>query len=154
METEIETVLDDAHLLQDRLVRSLHRNPDGHLATTREQHVASVLKEHNIATLYVYTVDEDSYMLHEHYIFSHHPLTYRQWLTLVVRECFKLQETKTESYYGVYGWLTNHLQITPMRTGDLFIKIDSEGATGVRLTFNPRAPKPDAHKETKQTPRR
>jgi hypothetical protein len=150
-----EVVIDDALLLQDRLMRSLHRNKDGHLAANRESHKTSISTEHNIATLYVYSIDDDgAYMLHEHYIFSHQPLSYKEWLALVIRECFELDAEKADSYHGVYGWLTNHLRITPMRTGDLFIKIDGEGATGVRLTFDSRKNKRNAHKEKKSKSRR
>lgn len=155
MQDVSESVVDDAMLLQDRLLRSLHRNRDGHLAASRKTHFESVLEAHNIATLYVYTSDDiDSYMVHEHYIYSHTPLSYSEWLELVIFECCKLEDNKSESYYGVYGWLTSQLQITPMRTGDLFIKIDSEGATGVRLTFNSAETKRDAHNKEKPKARR
>lgn len=149
-----ETLLDDPMLLQVRLIKSLHRNRDGHLSASRKGHVESVSNEHNVATLYVYTVDGDAYMLHEHYVFSHEPLQYKEWLQLVVRECFALEDNRSDTYYGVYGWLTNRLRITPMRTGDLFIKIDAEGATGVRLSFNTGKDKPNAHKEKKQKQRK
>jgi hypothetical protein len=143
------TVIDDSVLLQDRLMRSLHRNRDGHLSGSKKGHSDAVLETHNIATLYVYTADSDSYMLHEHYIFSHTPLSYADWLKLVIRECFKIEESRSDSYYGIYGWMTNFLRITPMRTGDLFIKIDSEGAKGVRLTFNTGTDKYEAHNKKK-----
>lgn len=149
-----DTVLDDSVLLQDRLLRSLHRNRDGHLSATRESHIQEITDEHNIATIYIYTADADSYMLHEHYVFSHDPLSYKEWLKIVVRECFKIEADKSESYYGIYGWLTSHLKITPMRTGDLFIKIDAEGATGVRLSFDTAKAKRNAHNKTKQKTRR
>lgn len=154
MQDVSEQVLDDSILLQDRLLRSLHRNRDGHLASTRETHVQSILDEHNIATLYVYTADADSYMLHEHYVFSHDPLSYKEWLKIVVKECFKIEADKSDTYYGVYGWLTSHLKITPMRTGDLFIKIDSEGATGVRLTFDSKTTKRNAYNKANKKTRR
>ncbi len=91
--------------------------------------------------MYVYTKEPDGYALHQHYVFSHESLSYKEWLKIVVRECFRLEDNASEIYYGVYGWLTNHMRITPMRTGDLFIKIDSEGVKGVRLTFNTRKDK-------------
>lgn len=145
-----ESILDDSELLQDRLLRSLHRNTDGHLAGSKKLHLESIEETHNVATLYIYTLDKDTYMLHTHYVYSHEPLSYKEWLELVVRECFAIEEDKTDAYYGVYGWSTGYLRITPMRTGDLFIKIDADGATGVRLSFNPRTGKRNAHKETKQ----
>ena len=149
-----EEVLDDSELLQDRLLRSLHRNKDGHLASSKKTHLESVDSGHNIATLYVYTFQDDSYMLHSHYVYSHEPLQYKEWLDLVVRECFAIEADKTEAYHGIYGWTTGFLRITPMRNGDLFIKIDDDGATGVRLSFNPRTGKRNAHKEKKQKTRR
>jgi hypothetical protein len=149
-----DTVLDDSILLQDRLLRSLHRNREGHLASSRETHKTAIETEHNIATLYIYTADNDSYMLHEHYVFSAEPLSYKDWLKIVIRECFRIEEDKSETYYGVYGWLTSHLKITPMRTGDLFIKIDSEGATGVRLSFDTKEAKRNAHNKTHKKTRR
>lgn len=141
--------LDDSVLLQDRLLRSLHRNKDGHLASSKKAHFGSVLETHNIATLYVYSANEEFYALHEHYVFSHEPLSYKQWLDVVIRECFALEDAKLETYYGVYGWLTGYLRITPLRTGDLFIKIDSEGAKGVRLTFNTGKNKHETHNKKK-----
>lgn len=144
-----ETIVDDPLLLQDRLMRSLHRNKDGHLAGSKKDHADAVLTTHNIATLYIYTVDSNAYMLYEHYVFSHDPLTYQEWLALVVRECFKIEEAKSSTYYGIYGWLTNYMRITPMRNGDLFIKISDEGAKGVRLAFNTGKNNNEAHKKKK-----
>ena len=145
-----DVVIDDAILLQDRLMRSLHRNSDGHLAASKKGHNDSVLSTHNIATLYIYTVDSDeAYMMHSHYIYSHDPLSYRNWLTLVIAECFKVEDNKSDTYYGVYGWLTGFMRITPMRTGDLFIKISEEGAKGVRLAFNTAKNKHEAYKKKK-----
>lgn len=149
-----EVPLDDSILLQDRLLRSLHRNRDGHLAGSKKQHFDSVLETHNIATLYVYTADAESYSLHEHYVFSHDPLSYKEWLDLVINECFALEDAGLRTYFGVYGWLTNYLRITPLRNGDLFIKIDSEGATGVRLTFNSGKNKHEAYNKAKQKAKR
>lgn len=131
-------------------MRSLHRNRDGHLAGSKKTHIQSVEDEHNIATLYVYTVEDEFYSLHEHYVYSHEPLQYKQWLELVVRECFKLEDNASDAYYGVFGWCTGKLRITPMRNGDLFIKVDSEGATGVRLSFDSGKNKHGTHKKAKQ----
>jgi hypothetical protein len=148
-----DSVLDDSELLQDRLLRSLHRNIDGHLSGSKKSHFESIDDTHNIATLYVYTFQDDSYMLHTHYVYTHEPLRYKEWLQLVIRECFAIEADKTDVYHGIYGWVTGFLRITPMRNGDLFIKVDADGATGVRLSFNPRTGKQDAHKEKKSKSR-
>lgn len=131
-----DALLDDPMLLQDRLIRSLHRNPDGHLANNRSNHLISIEDEHNIASIYIYTADDNSYSYREHYVFSHNPLSYKEWLGVVIAECFKIEANPPEQYYGIYGWNTSYLQIHPLRNGDLFIKIDEDGAQGVRLTFN------------------
>jgi len=154
MDGNSDAPLDDAMLLQDRVLRSLHRSPDGHLAASRKAHKESVLDTHNVATLYVYTKEDDGYTMHEHYVFSHQPLQYKEWLEVVIKECFQLEANKSEIFYGVYGWLTGHLRITPMRNGDLFIKIDAEGAKGVRLTFDPRKNSRRAHNEKKSKTKR
>lgn len=149
MESVEENVLDDSELLQDRLLRSLHRNRDGHLAGSKKTHEESIDESHNIATLYIYTVEDATYMLHTHYVYTHEPLTYKEWLKAVIRECFAIEDDKTDAYYGIYGWCTGFLRVTPMRNGDLFIKVDSEGATGVRLSFSPRTGKRNAYNKTK-----
>lgn len=130
-----ELVLDDGGLLVDRVLRSLHRNKEGHLSAHQRKHIQAIETSHNVAVLYVYTVEDDSYMLHEHYVFSFKPCTYKRWFQIVQEEMERLRENMPDNFYGVYGWLTSYLQITPLRTGDLLIKIDAEGASGVRLTF-------------------
>lgn len=134
-----DVVLDDSGLLLDRLLRSFHKNKDGHLAAGPRQHQESISETHNIAILYVYTLEAGAYMLHEHYVFSHEPLTYKQWFKLVVSECHAIEDSDMKNFHGVYGWQTNYLQITPLREGDLFIKIDKDGARGVRLSFSTEA---------------
>jgi hypothetical protein len=136
MEDIDNIVVDDSDLLADRLVRSLHRNPDGHLSASQQQHKDSVEITHNVAVLYIYTVDAGEYMLHEHYVYSDEPLSYNAWVDVVNDECLRLTENADKSFVGVHGWTTAHLKITPLRTGDLFIKIDIDGARGVRLTFD------------------
>lgn len=131
-----EIVVDDSVLLADRLVRSLHRNDDGHLASNQQSHESSVELRHNVAVLYIYTTCEDGHMLHEHYIYSSEPLSYKAWRDAVFEEIDQLNEERDESFIGVHAWATAFIKITPMRTGDLFIKVDEMGATGVRLAFN------------------
>lgn len=140
----IEEILDDDGLLLDRLLRSLHRARDGHLAAYARCHESQVEETHNVAVLYVYTLDSGAHMLHEHYIYSHKPCSYSEWHSLVVDECLSLQDA-VDGFYGAYGWLTSHLSFTPLRTGDLFIRIDARGATGVRLSFDTRKSEQDAH---------
>lgn len=142
-----EQILDDSELMKDRLLRSLHKARDGHLASSSRQHAEGVLATHNIAILYVYMIEAGAYTLQEHYIFSHEPLSYDDWRRLVFEECKSLHKIADEKFYGVYGWLTSYLPITPLRTGDIFIKIDRQGAKGVRLTFDTRKSNRNAHKE-------
>lgn len=149
-----ELILDDDGLLADRLLRSLHRNTDGHLSSSVRDHRESVLASHNIAVLYVYTVADDAYMLHEHYVFSYETLSYEQWLLVAYAECKLLYTNPVKDFHGVYGWQTSYLRITPLRNGDLFIKIDKEGVTGVRLTFGPVSNKFDAHSKEKASKKR
>ena len=140
-------MLDDGGLLLDRLLRSLHKNSDGHLSGHPRGHKQAISPAHNIAVLYVYTLEAGAYMMHEHYVFSHESQSYAQWRVLVLKECLALERSDAKNFYGVFGWLTSFLHITPLREGDLFIKIDKEGAKGVRLSFGPRKSKRNAHAE-------
>lgn len=138
-------MLDDEVLLMDRLLRSLHKNSDGHLSSHPRGHKQAVSNAHNIAVLYVYTLEAGAYMMHEHYVFSHKSQTYDQWRKIVLEECQSLHRSGNENIYGVFGWLTSFMHITPLREGDLFIKIDKEGARGVRLTFGSGKSQRNAH---------
>lgn len=141
-----DVVLDDSILLQDRLVRSLHRNNDGHLAGSHRGHETD--RDHNVAVLYVYTRDPDGlYTLHEHYAYSEKSLNYKEWCKYAHEEARKIaQQYSKKDLHGVYGWNTAFIQITPLRTGDLFIKIDEKGAHGVRLSFGSRTSKRQTRK--------
>lgn len=141
-----ETVLDDHDLMADRLLRSLHKNADGHLSSHDRKHTQSVLPSHNIAVLYIYIVEGETYSLQERYVYSYEPRSYRQWKEAVLSECRSLSHP---NLYGVYGWLTNYLRVTPLRSGDLFIKIDKQGAKGVRLAFDPKETNRQARHEKK-----
>jgi hypothetical protein len=149
-----ELILDDDGLLADRLLRSLHRNTDGHLSSSIRDHYTSVLTTHNIAVLYIYTLADNAYMLHEHYVFSYDPLPYEQWQPVVYNECKLLYANPVKDFYGVYGWQTSHLRITPLRNGDLFIKIDKDGVVSVRLSFGSLSNKHDAHSKEKASKKR
>jgi len=142
-----DLVLDDGALLADRLLRSLHRNDDGHLGPSYKHHENIIDPLHNVAILYVYTVEDDAYSMYEHYVYSHDSHTYRQWRMIAHDEVDRLNKHATATFYGVYGWSTGRIQITPLRTGDLFIKIDKTGARGVRLTFGSREDQHAARKE-------
>lgn len=131
-----DIIVDDSELLMDRLVRSLHRNTDGHLAGNQQGHKESIELNHNVAVLYIYTVHEDGYELGEHYIYSSEPRTYKSWLEAVNEEIDTLVDEADKTFLGVYGWATAHVKITPLRNGDLFIKVDKTGARGVRLSFS------------------
>lgn len=136
-----DLVLDDGALLADRILRSLHRNDDGHLGPSYKHHENMVDPLHNVAVLYVYTVEDDAYSMYEHYVYSHDSHTYRQWKLIAHDEVDTLNKQQKENFHGVYGWSTGRISITPLRTGDLFIKIDAEGARGVRLAFGTREDK-------------
>jgi hypothetical protein len=143
-----DVILDDDDLLKDRLLRSLHRDANGHLAANRQHHENAVDGTHNVAILYVYTHESRIYTLHEHYIYSAEPYSYKGWRLIVNDEIAKLVKASIKDFYGIYGWLTSTVHITPLRTGDMFIKIDSSGARGVRLTFDSRKDKREAHSKT------
>lgn len=146
-------VLDDGDQVRDRLLRSLHRNADGHLAASHRKHAEQVTAEHNIAVLYVYQAPEPgAHSMYESYVFSHDPRGYREWYRLVNAECFRLHRAD-KSVLGIYGWLTSFMRITPLRTGDLFIKIDRSGAHGVRISFDTAKDDRKTHKKTTQAAR-
>lgn len=146
-------ILDDGDLVRDRLLRSLHRNSDGHLAASPRRHADQVSPLHNVAVLYVYCAHEgDSHSMHEQYIFSHDPRSYRDWWHLVNTECFRLHRAD-QTIIGVYGWMTSTMRITPLRTGDLFIKIDRSGVHGVRITFSAAETQRETHKKKTATAR-
>jgi hypothetical protein len=143
----MEAILDDDDLLRDRLLRSLHRNSDGHLATTSHSHEKAISDAHNAAVLYIYTRERNAYTLHEKYIYSHDPHTYKEWQETVFSHIDSLLKNRPKDWHGVYGWLTSTIVITPLRTGDLLIKVDKDGARGVRLSFDTRKAKHETHKE-------
>lgn len=148
-----ETILDDSVLLADRLLRSLHRNNDGHLGPNNNRHKDAVDGRHNVAVLFVYTKDQEEYTLHEHYLHSAVPLSYKKWHVAVLTEVKQVIRHSGKNLHGVYGWSTAVVPITPLRTGDLFIKIDKDGARGVRLAFNTREAKRASRHEKKTTNR-
>jgi hypothetical protein len=143
----METILDDDDLLKDRLLRSLHKNNDGHLSTTSHNHEKAVSAAHNAGVLYIYTREGRAYTLHEHYIYSYDPHTYGEWKEITKKEIQRILKLPPKDWHGVYGWLTSTIAITPLRTGDLLIKVDKDGARGVRLTFDTRKAKHEAHEE-------
>jgi hypothetical protein len=152
---ESELVQDDDILLQDRLLRSFHRDKHGHLATHRSHkiHEASPQQNHNVIILSCYLCDDGEYSLFNHYVYSSEPLNYREWCkvaeTEAVRLTRKARNARQKNFYGVYGWQTNFVKITPLRTGDLWLKIDEKGPRCVRLAFSPRENSNEAHPKTK-----
>lgn len=148
-----DIVYDDSDLLADRLLRSLHRGKDGHLASAHNVHKAGVADEHNVAVLYCYTFDDGLYTLHHHYVHSETPLTYKKWSDLALSEAKRLHRNSGPNFQGVYGWITSRVQITPLHTGDIFIKIDEEGARGVRLSFSSRKAGNEARKKAQRRTR-
>lgn len=141
-----EVISDDGALVLDRLVRGLHRNDDGHLAINEKAHKKSVEENHNAACLYIYTKDAGLYTLNTYYVYGgDNPNTYEEWREIVNTEIDSLNKQAGPNWHGVYGWNTTTIRITPMRTGDLFVAIDADGARGVRLAFNTRKDKREAH---------
>lgn len=134
MSAASESMLDDHDLLQDSLIRSLHRAHDGHLAATHA-HRREVLPSHNVAVLYTYLRSGNVYVLDTVYVWSRVPRVYSSWVTLVNKEVDRLNRNSSPKFYGVYGWITATIKFTPLRTGDLFITVNKNGARGVRLTF-------------------
>jgi hypothetical protein len=147
-----QTILDDDDLLKDRLLRSLHRNKDGHLSagTHTRKHHDSIKPEHNAAILYVYTKDVNIYTLHERYVYSHDQHSYVAWHKIVLHEIAAIVAQKSKSFYGVYGWMTGKIVYTPLRNGDLFLKIDATGARGVRISFSARTVKHETYKKARR----
>lgn len=143
-----DVVYDDDSLLADRVLRTLHRNKDGHLAPS-QRHKELIEEGHNVAVLYLYLCDGDTYLLSEHYVYSPDPLSYKRWVQVANREADSICDQAGAELYGIFGWITARIQVTPLRTGDLFIRIDKSGATGVRLAFSSREDKPDAQTKAK-----
>jgi hypothetical protein len=144
-----EIILDDSVLLADRLLRSLHRNADGHLAAATNRHKDAIDPRHNVAILFVYTFEDEEYTLHEHYVHSSDPQSYKGWHKIALAEVAKVCKFSGKNLHGVYGWCTSLVPITPLRTGDLFIVIDKNGARGVRLAFNTRETKRETLRQKK-----
>jgi len=146
-----EIVSDDGALLLDRLVRSLHRNKDGFLVPDERNPKHHVDSWHNAICLYIYTVDEDElYTLNTHYVFGgFEPHSYEEWREIAFDAIDELNKQAESNWHGVYAWSTTAIRMTPMRTGDLFIAVDANGVRGVRLSFNSRKVKREAHKSKK-----
>lgn len=148
-----EAITDDGALLLDRLVRSLHRNADGFLSTDEKHPKRSIDDWHNAVCLYIYAIDEDGfYTLNTYYVYcSDGPHTYEEWRAVAHEATDELNEQAKEGahWHGVYGWSTTTIRVTPIRTGDLFIAVDSEGVRSVRVSFDSRKAKRASHKSTK-----
>jgi hypothetical protein len=145
-----ELVSDDGALSLDRIVRSLHRNKDGFLASDERNPKYHIDSIHNAVCLYIYTVDDGFYVLDTYYVFGgFEPHSYKEWCEIAFKAIDELNEQAGSSWHGVYAWSTTTIRMTPIRTGDLFIAIDASGVRGVRLTFNTRKVKREARKSKK-----
>jgi hypothetical protein len=146
-----EAVTDDGALLLDRLVRSLHRNKDGFLAADERNPKHHIDAWHNAICLYIYTADDDElYTLNTYYVFGgFEPHSYEEWREIAFHAIDELNEKAEPNWHGVYAWSTTTIRMTPIRTGDLFIAVDASGVRGVRLSFNTRKVKREAHKVKK-----
>lgn len=144
-----EAITDDGALLLDRLVRSLHRNSDGFLSTDEKNPKRSIDEWHNAVCLYIYAVDDDGfYTLNCYYVYGgdDEPHTYEEWRAVAFESVDELNEQQKGNWYGVYGWSTTTIRITPIRNGDLFVAIDDDGVRSVRVAFNSRKSKHASHK--------
>jgi hypothetical protein len=143
-----ETVTDDGALLLDRLVRSLHRNADGFLSTDEKHPKRSIDDIHNAVCLYIYSADDDGlYTLSTFFVYGgDEPHTYEEWRDIAFEATDELNAQQTGNWYGVYGWSTTTIRVTPIRTGDLFIAVDTDGVRSVRIAFNSRKAKHASHK--------
>lgn len=150
-----EAVSDDGALLLDRLVRSLHRNKDGFLAPDERSPKHHIDSWHNAICLYIYTADEDGlYTLYTYYVFGgFEPHSYEEWKAIAFDAIDELNDKAEANFHGVYAWSTTTIRMTPIRTGDLFIAIDANGVRGVRITFDSRKDKREAHKGKKSKAR-
>ena len=150
---ESELIQDDDILLQDRLLRSLHRDKNGHLNTDASytSHAIAPKPNHNVVILSCYTCDDGEYSLFSHYVYSSEPLNYKEWCKVALTEAERItrKAARQKNFYGVYGWQTNFVKITPLRTGDLWLKIDEKGPRCVRLAFNPRKNSNETHAQKK-----
>lgn len=146
-----ELVTDDGALLLDRLVRSLHRNKDGFLSADEKHPARAVDEWHNAVCLYIYTVDDDLYTLSTFYVYggTDEPHSYEDWREIAHSAIDELNDNSGPNWHGVYGWSTTTIRITPIRTGDLFVAIDTAGVRCVRISFDPGKSKRASHKGTK-----
>lgn len=142
-----EAITDDGALLLDRLVRSLHRNADGFLSTDEKNPKRSIDDWHNAVCLYIYTVDDGFYTLNCYYVYGgDEPHTYEEWKQIAFEATDELNKQQKDNWYGVYGWSTTTIRITPIRNNDLFIAIDDDGVRSVRVAFNSGKSKHASHK--------
>lgn len=143
-----DVITDDGALLLDRLVRSLHRNADGFLSTDEKHPKRAIDEWHNAVCLYIYAVDDDGfYILNTHYVYGgEEPHTYEEWREIAFEAVDELNAQQAGNWYGVYGWSTTTIRVTPIRNGDLFIAIDKDGVRSVRVSFNSRKSKHASHK--------
>lgn len=143
-----EVITDDGALLLDRLVRSLHRNADGFLAPDERNPKHHVDEMHNAVCLYIYAADSDGfYTLNTYYAYGGNELhTYEEWRAIAFSAVDELNDKRADvDSFGVYGWSTTTIRVTPVRTGDLFIAVDADGVRSVRISFDSRKGKRASH---------
>jgi hypothetical protein len=132
-------------VLKRNLLTSLHRNTALHLSANRQKH--EIGENHNCVTLFFFMKAElpdvpddsdDHCCVQEVKLFHYTPLTYDQWLTLVNKEHKKYPQRPKGNFICFYGWRTYHLPVTPIRNGDIWIKVDNEGVRHVCFSFGQR----------------
>jgi hypothetical protein len=135
-----ETIHDDGKLTLDRLVRSLYRNKDGLLCVNEKNHKSAIDEMHNAICLYIYYQEAGMYMIDAYYVYAYDkPESYEEWCEIAWSAVDELNEKPPQGFYGVYGWITTNIRVSVIRNGDMMIKVDAEGATGVRISFNRRS---------------
>lgn len=146
-----EAITDDGALLLDRLVRSLHRNADGFLSPDERNPKHHIDEMHNAVCLYIYAADDDGfYTLNTHYIYGgEEQHTYEEWREITFDAVDDLNLQKAVNWFGIYGWSTTTIRVTPIRTGDLFIAVDTDGVRSVRVSFDTRKAKRASHTRKK-----
>lgn len=136
-----DVLLSDARLTLDRLIRSLYQNKDGLLCTNEKNHKTAIDDNHNALCLYVYYKEakEEAYYLDVFYVYvAYPPESYAEWVQAAHESTDRLNAHPPDGFFGVYGWTTTVIKVTPIRTDDMLIAVDKQGARGVRISFDTR----------------
>jgi len=135
-----DALWDDDDFIVDTILKKLHQNEDGHLASKSTSHSTSVLKHHNIATIYFYVFEGEVHTIFTRHICSREPLSYQQWFELVDKVVIETRKQNNKRIrFEPHGWHTSFKRVHFLREGDIVVKIEFKGVFGVRFTFDTRA---------------